>query len=125
MVRKNKKKIKKLLGDGLHDCKATFNLCDELNIEPVIKIRKNASTKARDSFLRKKNVIEKVIGLFGGKEGYQISIENDQTGKIQTVTDYISFDVSRLEKGTYELKLIVKDNVSGEETSTIAEFMLN
>ena len=58
MIRKNKKKIKKLLGDGLHDCKETFNLCDKLNIEPVIKIRNNASTKARDSFLRKRKVIE-------------------------------------------------------------------
>ncbi len=58
MLRKNKKNVKKLLGDGLHDCRDTFNLCDKLKIEPVIKIRKNASLKARSSFLRKKCVIE-------------------------------------------------------------------
>jgi hypothetical protein len=43
MLRKNKKKIKKAIMDGLHDCEDTFDLCDELGIEPVIKVRKNAS----------------------------------------------------------------------------------
>jgi len=45
MMRRNKKRIKKLLADGLHDCEATFNLCEALDIEPVIKIRKNASSQ--------------------------------------------------------------------------------
>ena len=58
MLRKNRKKVKKLLGDGLHDCKDTFNLCDKLNVDPVIKIRKNASRKARGSRLRKNKVEE-------------------------------------------------------------------
>ena len=56
MIRKNKK-IKKLLADGLHDDKKTFNLLERLGIEPVIKIRENASTKARGSSARKKEVI--------------------------------------------------------------------
>lgn len=56
MVRKNKK-IKKLLADGLHDDKKTFNLLDKLGVEPVIKIRENASTKARGSMARKKEVV--------------------------------------------------------------------
>jgi hypothetical protein len=43
MLRKNKKHVKKALMDGLHDCKDTFELCDELGIEPGIKIRENAS----------------------------------------------------------------------------------
>lgn len=43
MLRKNKKKIKKALGDGLHDCEDTFDLCRELGIEPGIKIRENAN----------------------------------------------------------------------------------
>lgn len=58
MIKKNKKKIKKLLGDGLHDCKDTFNLCNKLNIDPVIKIRKNANKKAKGSTLRKNKVEE-------------------------------------------------------------------
>jgi len=45
MIRKNRKKIKKVILDGLHDCEDTFNLCDKLSIEPVIKIRENASGK--------------------------------------------------------------------------------
>lgn len=57
MLRKSKKKIKKLLADGLHDDKKTFNLLNQFEIEPIIKIRENASTKARGSMARKKEVI--------------------------------------------------------------------
>lgn len=42
MIRKNKKNIKKVLADGLHDCEDTFNLLDQFNIEAGIKIRENA-----------------------------------------------------------------------------------
>ena len=30
MIRKNRKKIKKAIMDGLHDVEETFDLCDEL-----------------------------------------------------------------------------------------------
>lgn len=42
MLRKNRKSIKKVLMDGLHDCEKTFDLCHELGIESGIKIRENA-----------------------------------------------------------------------------------
>lgn len=58
MAKKHKKKLKKLLGDGLYDNKEMFNLCDKLGIEPVIKIRKNASNRSRGSMTRKKYVKE-------------------------------------------------------------------
>jgi hypothetical protein len=45
MIRKNKKNLKKVLADGLHDCKDTFDLCGELDIEAGIKIRENANDK--------------------------------------------------------------------------------
>lgn len=45
MLRKNKNQIKKALMDGLHDCEETFDLLDELGIEPGIRPRKNASDK--------------------------------------------------------------------------------
>ena len=45
MIRKNRKNIKKVLGDGLHDVENTFNLCEKLNIQTGIKIRKNAVAK--------------------------------------------------------------------------------
>ena len=43
MIRENKKNIKKVLMDGYHDCKETFDLCDDLGIETGIKIRENAN----------------------------------------------------------------------------------
>ncbi len=45
MLRKNRKKIKKVLMDGLHDCEDTFKTCERLGIETGIKIRENASNK--------------------------------------------------------------------------------
>ncbi len=74
---------------------------------------------------QKRNVFERVIGLFGGKRGYKVSLENNMTGRTSTVADYISFDMSRLEAGEYELNLMVKDNISEEEASTVADFKLN
>lgn len=56
LIKRNKSKISKLLADGLHDVKATFNICKK--IDPVIKIRENASDKADGSFLRKEKVKE-------------------------------------------------------------------
>ncbi|HLD19563.1 MAG TPA: IS5 family transposase [Candidatus Nanoarchaeia archaeon] len=58
MIRKNHKKIDKTIMDGLHDCRDTFNLCEKYGIETAIKIRKNASKKAKGSPRRKKEVIE-------------------------------------------------------------------
>jgi len=43
MLRKNQTNIDKVLLDGYHDCKDTFDLCNKLKIEPGIKIRGNAS----------------------------------------------------------------------------------
>ena len=45
MIRKNRKHVQKVLLDGFHDCNDTFDLCDQLGVEPGIKIRKNASEK--------------------------------------------------------------------------------
>lgn len=58
LIKKHSKKIKKLLADGLHDSKETFDLCRDLDIKPVIKIRKNASGKADGSMFRAKHVKE-------------------------------------------------------------------
>ena len=35
--------------NGYRDCKDTFELCDELGVEPTIKIRENALDKGLDS----------------------------------------------------------------------------
>jgi hypothetical protein len=57
MIRKNYKKISAVLMDGLHDCRATFNLCEQYNLDTAIKIRKGASTRAKGSPKRKEEVI--------------------------------------------------------------------
>ena len=56
MLRDNHENIGKFDADGLHDCKATFNLCEKYSIPTAIKIRKNASVKTKKSPRRKEEV---------------------------------------------------------------------
>ena len=58
LIRQHYKKISKIQGDGLHENKDMFNLCEEHNIETAIKIRKNAQPKSKDSSRRRKEVLE-------------------------------------------------------------------
>jgi len=57
LLKRNHKQINTNMGDGLYDTKENFNLYNKLNINPVIKIRKDASTRARGSLIRKKQVV--------------------------------------------------------------------
>ena len=45
--------IDKTYADKAHDNRRSFNLLDNLDIEPAIQIRKNASTKAKGCPLRR------------------------------------------------------------------------
>ena len=72
----------------------------------------------------RKNVFSKITGIFGGKEKYKVSIQNDYEGGSLSVSDYMNFDISRLDKGDYEIRMIVKDNVSGKESLTMTDFVL-
>ena len=72
-----------------------------------------------------RNVLQKIVGVFGSRKMYEVSIQNDQTGDSRTVADYISFDVSRARPGQYELRLTVRDNVTGQETSAVAGLTLD
>lgn len=58
MLLVNHEEINKFLGDGLYDTKENFRLLDQLGIEPVIKIRKNASKNAGGCTPRKKQIKE-------------------------------------------------------------------
>ena len=58
MLRANAQSIDKNLGDGLYDTKDNFRLYEKLKIEPGLKIRSNASTKAKGCMARKKEVIK-------------------------------------------------------------------
>ena len=64
-----KNKITKVFGDTAYDSRKNFNLLDELEIEPAIKIRKNARTLSRGSPLRREEtVLMKKVGLEGWKK---------------------------------------------------------
>lgn len=58
MIRNNYKKINKVIMDGLHDCRDTFNLCDKYGLATSIKIRKNARTRSKGSPRRRKEVVK-------------------------------------------------------------------
>ena len=58
MLRDNYNTIEKYVGDGLHDTRDNFRLCNQLGVMPVIKIRENASTRARGCLARKQEVVE-------------------------------------------------------------------
>jgi len=57
MIRENHKKIRKVILDGYHDCRDTFNLCEQYEIETAIKIRKNANIRSWGSPRRRKEVL--------------------------------------------------------------------
>lgn len=58
LVRQHHKHISKLEGDGLHDYKTIFDMCENYGIKTAIKIRKNAQAKALGSPRRKWEVTE-------------------------------------------------------------------
>lgn len=61
--------IDKVYGDRAHDNRKSFNLLDDMNIEPAISIRKNASTEARGCPLRRAEVLLiRKLGYGGWKQ---------------------------------------------------------
>jgi hypothetical protein len=61
--------IDKVYGDRAHDNRRSLNLLDDLNIEPVISLRKNASTRARGCPLRRDEVLLiRTLGYDGWKQ---------------------------------------------------------
>lgn len=83
MLRKNHINIDKFTGDGLYDVRDNFHLLDSLGIKPVIKIRENASMKARGCMPRKEEVI-----LYK-KKGYKKWAKEKQYGKRWLATEGI------------------------------------
>ena len=64
----SKNDVEKVYGDGAYDSRANFNLLASNGIDPVIKVRKNASRKARGSYARKTSVIAQQTDLEAWKE---------------------------------------------------------
>jgi len=63
-----KNKITKVYADTAYDSRVNFNLLDAMNIEPVIKVRRNSIAKAKGSPLRRREVLLfKKLGYEGWK----------------------------------------------------------
>lgn len=90
MVRKNHKQISKWAHDGLGDVRDNFRLAENYGIEPVIKIRSNASTRSRGCMARKKKVIEYK------KLGYKKWAKEKGYGKRWVATEGIYSAVKRM-----------------------------
>jgi len=66
------RKIKRVTADGAYDSKENFEYLNNKGIESAIKVRKNASTRARGSPLRAKHVREmKELGYEGWRDKYR------------------------------------------------------
>ncbi len=64
----SKNDVDRAYGDGAYDSRANFNLLDANHIDPAIKVRKNASRKAKGSFARKEAVIQQQNNFEGWKK---------------------------------------------------------
>jgi len=98
--------ISKAFGDGTYDTKENFNLCRELGIKPVFKIRENASNNAKGSMFRQKFVR-------GYKKlGYEKWRDKNHYGDRWLCTEIIFSAVKRME-GEY-VKATKEENMFHE-----------
>ena len=79
-------KLKQVNGDGSYDTKENFNTLAKMGITPGIKVRKNASTRARGSPTRKKHVKEyKKLGYKGWRDKYRYGYRWRAEGNLSAV----------------------------------------
>lgn len=57
-VRAKGGRVVQVNADGIHDTRGNFDTLDEMGVTPGIKIRRNASTRARGCPLRRRHVLE-------------------------------------------------------------------
>jgi len=63
--------VKKVIGDGAYDSKVNFRLAGDMDIEPLIRVRKNASLKSNGCITRKFAVVEQLgSSEWRRKKGY-------------------------------------------------------
>ena len=65
----SKNDVERVYGDGAYDSRANFNFLASNGIDPAIKVRKNASRKAKGSYARKRAVIAQQTDFEGWKVG--------------------------------------------------------
>jgi len=64
----SKNNVDRAYGDGAYDSRANFNFLAANHIDPAIKVRKNASSKAKGSYARKVEVVAQQEDLEGWKK---------------------------------------------------------
>ena len=93
-------------GDGTYDTKANFELCRQLKINPIFKIRENASNNANGSMFRKEFVDEyKALG-------YKKWSKKNKYGNRWLCTEVVFSAVKRIE-GEY-VRATKKENMLHE-----------
>jgi hypothetical protein len=84
--------VVKVIGDGAYDSKVNFHLASELDIEPLIRVRKNASFRADGCMPRKFAVVEQ-LGNDGWRRekgyGYRWMVESAFSCLKRTFGEYI------------------------------------
>jgi transposase len=87
--------ISRVVGDGAYDSKDNFRYLDRMGIEPVIRVRKNSSTKASGCMSRKIVVIEQLKDMkqWKKKHGYGMRWigESVFSSIKRTFGEYVSF----------------------------------
>ena len=81
--------------DGIYDTRDNFNTLDEMGIIPGVKIRENASTRARGCSLRKRHVREyKELGYQGWRRkhgyGYRWRVEGSFSAVKRLAGEYVA-----------------------------------
>lgn len=90
MLKLHHESIGTVYGDGTYDTKANFELCKQLKINPIFKIRKNASSNANGSMFRKEFVREYK------KLGYKKWSKKNKYGNRWLCTEVIFSAVKRI-----------------------------
>lgn len=80
--------------DGIYDTRDNFNTLDEMNVMPGIRVRENASTRARGCPLRKKHVREyKELGYKKWRDkyryGYRWRVEGNFSAVKRLAGEYV------------------------------------
>jgi len=84
--------VKKVIGDGAYDSKSNFRMISDMDIEPLIRVRKNASLKGGGCMPRKFAVVEQLGNLDWRRErgyGYRWMAESAFSSIKRVFGEYI------------------------------------
>ena len=114
--------------DGIYDTRDNFNTLDRMGITPCIKIRENASTRARGCHMRKRHVREyKQLGYKKWRDKYRYGYRWRVEGNLSAVKRLAGEYVTATEKNNMYKEVamkflfynsIIKYDITGESPWT-------